>query len=166
MNRHRQRIASLFDLPSEVFFSMYARVRGSWAMRARAISWMARLAWRSPPRLSRCRPELFPLEAGIGEVPHSMEKAASPRILSGFEPAASTILAAVTAPTHGAPTRLGYSRDTSEATSRSSSPASSSAPAHWRASSFSARPCASAGLLAASYCVRTLLGQYAAGQSI
>jgi hypothetical protein len=37
----------------------------SQAMRVNAIMWRARLAWRSPPRESRCR-LVLPLEAGIG----------------------------------------------------------------------------------------------------
>ena len=38
----------------------------------------ARLSWRSPPRLSRCR-VVWPLEAGIGATPASRAKAASER---------------------------------------------------------------------------------------
>ena len=40
--------------------------------------WSARLSWRSPPRLSRCR-VVWPEEAGIGATPASRAKAASER---------------------------------------------------------------------------------------
>lgn len=78
-----------------------------------------------------------------------MENAASPRILSGFEPAARTSRAALIAPTQGAPTRLGYSSESSAAISRSSAPACAPASTHWRARSLSERPYASPGLVAA-----------------
>ena len=56
------------------------------------------LAWRSPPRLSRCRLTL-PDEAGIGAAPHRCAHELSLRSRSGWSPAAISSSAAVSEPT-------------------------------------------------------------------
>src|SRR3954468_12839415 len=56
----------------------------------------AAFACRLPPQLSRCR-VVFPLDAGIGQAPHSLANAASERIRSGLSPTRSSISAAVPA---------------------------------------------------------------------
>lgn len=58
-------------------------------MRDQAISWTARLAHLLLPRPGLCRQVLLD-DAGIGDVPHSMENAASPPSLPGFESVATT----------------------------------------------------------------------------
>lgn len=75
-------------------------------MRTRAMVWIALLAWRSPPRLRRCR-FVFPLEAGIGLTPVSAANAAFPVIRCGLSPAVISSWAAVTTPTPCAASRAG-----------------------------------------------------------
>lgn len=65
-----------------------ARAGGQQRIRAAAIMWRARLAWRSPPRPSRCR-SVRPEEAGTGAAPHGVANAASVRRRSGLSPAAT-----------------------------------------------------------------------------
>src|SRR5215204_2489922 len=59
---------SRLERPSVVRRSTYALVGGWLAMRTRAMVQRAELAWRSPPRLSRCR-VVRPDEASTGEPP-------------------------------------------------------------------------------------------------
>src|SRR3712207_842139 len=61
-------------LPSMVRLRTWSRVGGWPRMRVTTTRCRAALAWRSPPRLSRCR-MVLPLEAGIGQVPHSSANA-------------------------------------------------------------------------------------------
>lgn len=67
MWRQRQRVAPFLVLPSAILHKADCRVRSSWDMRALAIPWMARFAWRPPPRSSRWRPAL-PGDAGNAAV--------------------------------------------------------------------------------------------------
>ena len=60
--------------------------------------WRAALAWRSPPRFSRCQ-LVLPEEAGIGLTPHNAAKEASERRRSGLLPAMTGRVAAVSGPT-------------------------------------------------------------------
>ena len=69
-------MASSFDLPSAILRPTKAWVFLSVRSRLIAIMCRARLAWRLPPRLSRCR-LVLPDDAGSGEVPQSMAQAAS-----------------------------------------------------------------------------------------
>ena len=63
-------------------------------MRMMTTRYRAALACRLPPRFSRCR-VVFPLDAGIGQAPHSFANAASEWIRSGLSPTRSNISAAV-----------------------------------------------------------------------
>src|SRR5580700_6581189 len=94
MKRLRQRMISILPLPSALRFLTYSRV--GWWLRIRTITtrYRAALACRLPPRLSRCR-FVFPLEAGIGQAPQSLAKAASERMRSGLSPTRMSISAAV-----------------------------------------------------------------------
>src|SRR3954462_10755346 len=56
--------------------------------------WRAALAWRLPPRFNLWR-LVLPLEAGMGQAPHSLAKAASERMRSGLSPTRISISAAV-----------------------------------------------------------------------
>ena len=58
----------------------------------------AELAWRFPPRFSRCL-TVLPEEAGMGATPHRCAQAASDLIRCGLSPAATTTMAAVSGPT-------------------------------------------------------------------
>src|SRR5215203_5321821 len=75
-------------------------------MRVNTIRQRAWLAWRLPPRLSRCR-VVLPEEAWIGATPHRSAKAASEVIRSALSPAATSSNAAVCVPTPWRATRLG-----------------------------------------------------------
>src|SRR3954468_24413202 len=63
-------------------------------MRVTTTRWSAALAWRLPPRFSLWR-LVRPLDAGIGQAPHSLAKAPSDRMRSGLSPTSSSISAAV-----------------------------------------------------------------------
>src|SRR5215204_1586115 len=63
-------------------------------MRVTTTRWSAALACRLPPRLSLCR-LVRPLDAGIGQAPHSLAKAPSDRMRSGLSPTSNSISAAV-----------------------------------------------------------------------
>lgn len=93
----RQRMMSRLS-PSAVRFAAYSLVLGSARRRVRATWWMAALACRSPPRLSRCR-WVLPNEAGIGETPHRAAKLDSVRIRSGLPPAVMSRAAATSGST-------------------------------------------------------------------
>ena len=67
-------------------------------MRVVAIRQRAWLAWRLPPRLSRCR-TVRPDDAWTGLAPHNAAKDASVRMRSGLSPAVTNRAAAVSAPT-------------------------------------------------------------------
>ena len=88
--------------------------------------WRARLSWRSPPRLSRCR-VVWPLEAGIGATPASRAKAASERTRPWCDQVTIS-WAATIGPTPGSSSSLGASARTWARISRSSSAASRSRP--------------------------------------
>ena len=64
--------------PSLRFLVTKSRVRCSCSIRTSAMRCRAALAWRSPPRLRRCR-VVLPLDAGIGDAPQSAANAASLR---------------------------------------------------------------------------------------
>src|SRR3954465_2732776 len=66
-------------------------------MRPTTTRWRAALACRCPPRFSLCL-LVLPLEAGIGQAPQSLAKAASERIRSGSSPTRTSIYAAVAVP--------------------------------------------------------------------
>ena len=53
-------------------------------MRVTAMVWMARLSWRSPSRLSRCR-SVRPEDTGTGAVPESIANACSLRIRPAWD---------------------------------------------------------------------------------
>ena len=93
-------MASSFDLPSAILRPTKAWVFLSVRSRLIAIMCRARLAWRSPPRLSRCR-LVLPDDAGSGEVPQSMAQAASERSRSGLSPAVTSSWPAVSMPMQG-----------------------------------------------------------------
>ncbi len=79
----------------------------------------ARLSWRSPPRLSRCR-RVWPLEAGIGATPARRAKQASERSRPGCDQATIS-WAATIAPTPGSSSSVGARARTWARISRSSS---------------------------------------------
>lgn len=85
---------SLRVLPSAFRRRVYSMGRGSVRIRLVAIRHSALLAWRSPPRLSRCR-TICPDEAWTGLTPHSAAKDASVFKRSGLSPAATSSAAAV-----------------------------------------------------------------------
>lgn len=60
--------------------------------------WRAGLAWRCPPRLSRCR-SVRPEEAGTGAAPHCAANAAFVPRYSGISPAVTKSPTAVSVPT-------------------------------------------------------------------
>ena len=91
---------SLVDLPSARLLSTYSAVRGSDLILPATIMCRALLARLSPPRLRR-NLSVFPLLAGTGAAPQSIANAPSERSLPGFSPAATTSLAALTAPQLG-----------------------------------------------------------------
>src|SRR5680860_1238051 len=66
----------------------------------------AEFAWRLPPRLSRWR-LVLPDDAGIGQTPHSLAKAASERIRLLLSPAATSNSAAISGPIPNAATSWG-----------------------------------------------------------
>jgi hypothetical protein len=102
--------------------AMSSLLAGSCWRRCGAIVCSARLSWRSPPRLSRCRC-LCPLEAGTGATPARRAKQASERSRPWCDQA--TISWAATAgPTPGSSSRAGASARTWPGSSRSSSSAS------------------------------------------
>ena len=70
----------------------------------------ARLSWRSPPRLSRCR-VVWPLEAGIGAAPASRAKAASERTRPRCDQATISCAATI-GPTPGSSSSCGASART------------------------------------------------------
>src|SRR6266568_853251 len=72
--------------------------------------WRARLSWRSPPRLSRCR-IVWPLEAGTGATPASRSKADSERTRPGCDQATITSAARI-GPTPGSSSSRGSSART------------------------------------------------------
>ena len=72
----------------------------------------ALLAWRLPPRLSRCR-LVLPDDAGSGAAPHSIANAASEVRRSGFSPAVTMNWAAQSVPTPLISSRAGASSATS-----------------------------------------------------
>jgi hypothetical protein len=74
-----------------------ARACGQEATRVRAMRCGARLAWRSPPRDSRCR-RAFPDGAGTGQGPRKAAKAASGRGRPGLPPQVISSRAAVPGP--------------------------------------------------------------------
>src|ERR687893_853405 len=67
---------------------------GWWARIRTTTRWRAALACRCPPRFSRWR-LVLPLEAGIGQAPQSLARAASEWIRSGLSPTRTSISAAV-----------------------------------------------------------------------
>src|SRR5487761_1474028 len=75
-------MTSGLDLPSARRRAMYAFVGPCQRSLVITIRWRAALAWRSPPRFSRCR-FVWPDDAGRGEEPQSMEKAESERRRGG-----------------------------------------------------------------------------------
>ena len=79
----------------------------------------ARLSWRSPPRLSRCR-IVWPLEAGTGATPASRAKAASERTRPWCDQATISCAATI-GPTPGSSSSRGASARTWPRISRSSS---------------------------------------------
>lgn len=83
--------------PSAILRSTYSRVTLSVRIRVNAMVLIARFSRRSPPRLSRCL-TVFPEDAGIGQVPAIIAKAAAERMRPGCDQTVITI-AAVTAPT-------------------------------------------------------------------
>ena len=76
MCRLRQRMISRRVLPSACRLRVYSMVGGSVRIRLVAIRHSALLAWRSPPRLSRCR-TIRPEDAWTGLRAHSAAKDAS-----------------------------------------------------------------------------------------
>lgn len=80
--RLRVRMISRLLRPSAILQSTYSRVAMSVRIRVNAMVLMARFRRRSPPRLSRCR-TVFPEDAGIGQVPAIIAKAASDRMRPG-----------------------------------------------------------------------------------
>src|SRR5438552_13613579 len=84
---------------------MYSRVAGSCWRRCRTTVCRARLSWRSPPRLSRCR-VVLPLEAGTGATPARRAKAASDRSRPGCEQATISCAATI-GPTPGSSSNAG-----------------------------------------------------------
>src|SRR5829696_1977723 len=94
-------------------------------MRVTTTRWSAALACRLPPWLSLCR-LVRPLDAGIGQAPHSLAKAPSDRMRSGLSPMSSSISAAVAVAMPRAAMRSGAEAATSAPSSRSCASISSS----------------------------------------
>jgi hypothetical protein len=91
-------MASRLVFPSAVRRSRWARVRGSWRSRVRAMRCRAEFAWRLPPRLSRRR-RVLPEDASTGLRAHSAATQASLVSRSGLSPAATSSAAALSGPT-------------------------------------------------------------------
>ena len=98
MCRLGQRMISRRVLPSAFRLRVYSMVRGSVRIRLVAIRQRALLAWRSPPRLSRCR-TIRPDDAATGLTPHSAAKDRSDFMRWGLSPAATRSAAALWGPT-------------------------------------------------------------------
>src|SRR4051812_24437549 len=81
-------------------------------MRTTTTRWRAALACRCPPRFSPCL-LVLPLEAGTGQAPQGLAKAASERIRSGSSPTRMSISAAVAVPVPCAATISGAHRSVS-----------------------------------------------------
>src|SRR5918994_913590 len=106
---------------------------GWWArIRTTTTRWRAALACRCPPRCSRWR-LVLPPEAGIGQAPQSLAKAASERIRSGLSPTRTSISAAVPVLMPWASTIVGAPRSTSASRPESCELISASRSSHRRA---------------------------------
>lgn len=116
------------------------------AQRTRAMRHKALLAWRSPPRCSRCR-SVRPQETGIGAAPHSRAKDASERSRSRLSPAVTSSCPAVSAPTPGRASSCGAVAVTSGASWESRSSISACSACQRRARARSAVLTAEAGSL-------------------
>lgn len=88
----------------------HGMVRGSRRrMRISTIRCRARLAWRSPPRDSRCR-FVLPEEAGIGATPHRAANCAWVAIRCGLSPTGSSRVAGTRGPIPWVASRAGLSQ--------------------------------------------------------
>ncbi len=105
----------------------------------------ARLSWRSPERLSRCR-TVLPLLAGMGATPARAAKAASLRSRPAWDQDTRN-WAAVMAPTPGSSSRPGQAAVTSSSSSVSCSAASASSISARRATARIARTVARCSML-------------------
>ena len=93
--------------PSASRLATYCWVAASWRIRVVAIRHSAWLAWRLPPRFSRCR-TVCPDDAWTGLAPHSAANDFSDFIRSGLSPAAASSAEAVSGPTPVAANKAGF----------------------------------------------------------